>query len=511
MENLIGTEIGGCRIESKIGQGGMGTVYKAHHLALDIPVAVKVLATLTVMDKARERFMREARIAAKLRHPHIVGVLNVGTERDVDFIVMEYVEGKNLREVIDERGAIPRHEAIEIARQVLEALRVAKQHGIVHRDIKPENIMIDASGNVRLTDLGLARSTSDVNLTQSSVVLGSPYYVAPEQADNPAAADIRADIYSLGCTLFHMLTGSQPFTGTTPMEIILNHIRKPVPRLREVNPAFPEALDNAVYTMMQKGPQERYQTPEQALVALKAATTEGLAPSPVLQAAPSTGAGKKTIPIVVRVALMVVVAVALGVAVALLMPRKKTFPASPATAPAIAAVEKEVLDSALQDTAKPPVRTAGKKNRQAPAPKPVKKAGPEQPIKMKQQTGSRDQVLSAVKTGDTEGLLRLLNEGGSPDGLPGGATTPLHEAVRRGMPDMVKVLAERGANPNLRDSKGDVPLHYALREDAQLIVSELLKHGADANIKDHRGKTPLEIAESVSSELESMVKQYGGK
>jgi predicted Ser/Thr protein kinase len=509
MENLIGTEIGGCRIESKIGQGGMGTVYKAHHLALDIPVAVKVLATLTVMDKARERFMREARIAAKLRHPHIVGVLNVGTERDVDFIVMEYVEGKNLREVIDERGAIPRHEAIEIARQVLEALRVAKQHGIVHRDIKPENIMIDASGNVRLTDLGLARSTSDVNLTQSRVVLGSPYYVAPEQADNPAAADIRADIYSLGCTLFHMLTGSQPFTGTTPMEIILNHIRKPVPRLREVNPAFPEALDNAVYTLMQKDPQERYQTPEQALVALKAAAAEGLAPSPLLQAAPSTGAGKKTIPIIVRVALLVVVAVALGVAVALLLPQKKTLPASPAAALAIAEVKEP--DSVAQETAKPPARTAGKKSRQAPAPKPEKKAGSEQPVGVKQQTGSRDQILSAVKTGDTEGLLRLLNEGGSPDGLHGGATTPLHEAVRRGMPDIVKVLAERGANPNLRDSKGDVPLHYALREDAQLIVSELLKHGADANIKDHRGKTPLEIAGSISSELESMVRQFGGK
>jgi serine/threonine protein kinase len=510
MENLIGTEIGGCRIESKIGQGGMGTVYKAHHLALDIPVAVKVLATLTVMDKGRERFLREARIAAKLRHPYIVGVLNVGTERDIDFIVMEFVEGKNLREVIGERGAIPRDEAIEIARQVLEALRVAKQHGIVHRDIKPENIMIDSSGNVRVTDLGLARSTLDANLTQSSVVLGSPYYVAPEQADNPAAADIRADIYSLGCTLYHMLTGSQPFSGTSPMEIILNHIRKPVPHLREVNPAFPEALDKAVYTMMQKGAQERYQTPEQALVALKAASSEGLMPPPMQPTAPSTGAGKKTAPVVARFVLVIVAAIALGVAVALLIPQKKMVPVSSVAVSAIE-VEKENSDSVTQDTLKPPVQATEKKGSKTPTLKPMKKNEPIQPIELKQQTGSRDQILSAVKTGDTERLLRLLNEGGSPDGVPGRATTPLHEAVRRGMPEMVKVLAEHGANPNIRDSNGDVPLHYALREDAQLIASELLKHGADANIKDHRGKTPLEIAGSASSELESMVKQYGGR
>jgi predicted Ser/Thr protein kinase len=510
MENLIGTEINGCRIESKIGQGGMGAVYKAHHLALDIPVAVKVLATLTVVDKARERFLREARIAAKLRHPHIVGVLNVGTERDIDFIVMEYVEGKNLREVINERGAIPRHEALQIARQVLEALRVAKQHGIVHRDIKPENIMIDSSGNVRLTDLGLARGASDANLTQTSVVLGSPYYVAPEQADNPAAADIRADIYSLGCTLFHMLTGTQPFTGTTPMEIILNHMRKPVPRLREVNPAFPEALDNAVYTMMQKAPLERYQTPEQALSALKAAVEES-APSPMQQSAHSTRARKKAVPVVVWFVLPVIGAVALGVAVALLVPQKKKAPVSPVAPTITAEIYSKKSDSALQDTAKPAARTERKKRAQAPVPKPVKKIESEQQVEIKQRTGSRDHVLSAVKTGDTEGLLRLLNEGGSPNGIPGSATTPLHEAVRRGMPDLVKILTERGANPNIHDSKGDVPLHYALREDAQLIVSELLKHGADANIKDHRGKTPLEIAGSISSELESMVRQYGGK
>ena len=173
--------------------------------------------------------------------------------------------------MLAERTALPREEAVAIALEVLDALRAAQDNGIVHRDIKPENIMIDASGTVRVTDLGLARSVSDVNLTQSSMILGSPLYVAPEQADNPAAADIRADIYSLGCTLFHMLAGSPPFTGTTPVEVILNHTRKPVPHLSEVNPAFPPELDNVVFTMMQKGPQERYQTPQEASAALKSA------------------------------------------------------------------------------------------------------------------------------------------------------------------------------------------------------------------------------------------------
>jgi serine/threonine protein kinase len=511
MDTLIGNEIGGCRIESKIGQGGMGAVYKAHHLALDITVAVKILAALTVVDKARERFMREARIAAKLRHPNVVGVLNVGTERGIDFIVMEYVEGKNLHDVLAERGAIPRDEAVRIALQVLDALAAAEHNGIVHRDIKPENIMIDPAGNVRLTDMGLARSAGDVNLTQSSVVLGSPLYVAPEQADNPAAADIRADIYSLGCTLFHMLTGSPPFTGDTPIQIILNHTRRPVPRLREVNPAMSEALDNAVYIMMQKSPQERFQKPEQAAAALKSALSIE-APVPTLAVSTPTSQKKRSWAPIWAIAL-VLCAVIAGAIAAYLLPRQK--PTKAAAAMAIQTVIDTIKpDSTRSDFVKPDARQKGKKSEKHSVPKPVIKPvqGPQQPVPEKKSVSPvRDPVLNAVKTGDTEELLRLLNDGGAPNGLTGGSTTPLHEAVRRGSADQVRILTSHGANPNIRDSKGDTPLHYALRDDAQLIAAELLKHGADANLKDHRGRTPLEIAGSISSELESTVKHFGGR
>ncbi|MBN1130206.1 MAG: serine/threonine protein kinase, partial [Chitinispirillaceae bacterium] len=425
MDHLINSEIGNCRIESKIGQGGMGAVYKARHLGLDIPVAVKILATQAVIDKARERFLREARIAAKLRHPHIVGVLNVGSERGIDFIVMEYVDGKNLREELADRGAFPQSDAIMITQQVLDALAFANEHGIVHRDIKPENIMIDASGNVRLTDLGLARSVADVNLTQTSMVLGSPLYVAPEQADNPSAADIRADIYSLGCTLFHMLTGGPPFTGATPVEIIINHTRKPVPRLKEVNPAFPDTLDNVVFTMMQKAPQERYQTPLQASDALKAAALEAAVPS-ASAAGHGHRAGKKpTVPVMVLALLLF--AAAVGALVAIIMPQKN--PSHPLAA-AREAVKVEIDETGKTDTiGKDSVTAVAEKSVKPPVPKVSKKteAMPEQKAETKRPPAVRDPLLSAVKTGDTDELLRLLNEGGSPSGRSGAATTPLHE------------------------------------------------------------------------------------
>jgi serine/threonine protein kinase len=512
MDNLIGKVIGGCRIESKIGQGGMGAVFHAHHEGLDIPVAVKILSSTTAMDNARERFLREARIAARLRHPNIVAVHNVGREQDIDFIVMEYVEGKNLKQIIKQQDTLPLGGAIRIALQVLYARDVALKNGIVHRDIKPENILIDASGNAKLADLGLARSSADVTLTQGSVVLGSPQYVAPEQADNPLAADIRADIYSLGCTLFHMLTGTPPFPGSSPIEIILNHTRQPVPRLREKNPAFPEALDQALFIMMQKSPQERYQNPSEAIAALSA-VVPGMEYSATQPAAPLRHKKSQGKPVLAWAALFVVVVLAAGAAVMLLQQKKAPTPVAPA--PLVAQPDTLVSDSVARDTTPPakkePEKTAPKKPKQ-PVKKTVqtKKPQTEQKTSGKKQSG-RDPVLSAVKIGDTEALLRLLNEGMSPNGLPGTGTTPLHEAVRRGSADQVRLLTEHGANTNVRDNRGDAPLHYALRADERLMVRELLQHGADPNIKDRRGKTPLTIAGSVNSELESMIKEFGGR
>jgi hypothetical protein len=257
--------------------------------------------------------------------------------------------------------------------------------------------------------------------------------------------------------------------------------------------------------MMQKGPQDRYQTPSQAIVALK-----GVAAAPAKQQTAAAVPKKAVKPAIVW-GLLLVCAVIIGAVVALMMPHKKGR--EPAVAKQ-AQFEPEIVqpDSIKQDSVVPSVRETGDTGKLPQAPKKIKKVVQEQPIEAKKSVAGRDPVLIAVKTGDTEGLLRLLSEGGSPNGLSGaGTATPLHEAVRRGSADQVRILTERGANPNIRDNKGDTPLHYALKEDAQLIVRELLKHGADPNVKDHLGKTPLQIAESVSSELESMVKQYGGR
>ena len=184
IDDLDGKVIGGCRIERKIGQGGMGVVYKALHVALDIPVALKLLLPSALLNPgAVDRFLQEARAAAKLRHPAIIGVMDVGEDQGYNYIIMEYCDGVNLSTLIAERKkgiSIP--EAVKIAEQILDGIDYAHKNRIIHRDIKPENILIFQSGRAKLVDLGLAKNlNNDVLLTQTSVTLGSPHYIAPER------------------------------------------------------------------------------------------------------------------------------------------------------------------------------------------------------------------------------------------------------------------------------------------------------------------------------------------
>ena len=240
---LAGKVIGGCRVESKLGQGGMGAVYKARHLALDIDVALKILPPHVAKrnPKFAERFIREARAAAKLHHQNIVGVMNVGKDKGVYYIVMQYVDGGSVQDRLALSDRIAVDESLRIVKQVCAALDMAHRNQVVHRDIKPDNIMITADGVVKLADLGLARTMGeDSGLTLSGTGLGTPYFMAPEQCRDARNADHRSDLYSLGCTWYRMVTGQLPFEGPSGFAVMMSHTKNPVPDARDVRADIPD-------------------------------------------------------------------------------------------------------------------------------------------------------------------------------------------------------------------------------------------------------------------------------
>ena len=255
--------LGGCRLVQKIGVGGFGAVYKAHHLALNITVAVKVLVSRTpgVTAAVEERFLREARIAALLKHPNIVGVLNVGIEDGIHFIVMDFIGGHDLKWLLDQDGAVPSiSAAIRMFSQVCQGLHYAHEHGVLHRDIKPGNIL-DASGVPKLADFGFAKfADDDLSLTLSGAVMGTPYYLSPEQARDAKNVDRRSDIYSLGCTFYHSVCGCVPFHGETLAQVLLAHQQKLVPDPRLARSEVPPGLAKIIMKMMAKNPADRFES-----------------------------------------------------------------------------------------------------------------------------------------------------------------------------------------------------------------------------------------------------------
>ncbi|MBI2922120.1 MAG: protein kinase [Planctomycetes bacterium] len=298
VDGLTGREVGGCRLERKLGQGGMGAVYRAHHRALDIPVAVKILPPefARAHPEAVERFANEARAAAKLQHPNIVGVLNVGEDAGLHFIVMQLVEGESLQKLLDREGRLPVGKALGIARQIADALRVAAEHRIVHRDIKPDNILIGRDGVARLADLGLAKTLgADTALTASGAALGTPHYMAPEQAEDAKTADHRSDLYSLGCILYRMLCGRVPYEGSSLFAILRKHVEAPVPDPRAANPALPTALAAIIARLMAKSPDRRFQTAAELQTALSKVGEAAPPPPPRRSRAPVIAAAALTL------------------------------------------------------------------------------------------------------------------------------------------------------------------------------------------------------------------------
>jgi len=263
------------RLEREIGRGGMGLVYLARDLKHRRAVAIKMMRSERTAAVGTERFHREIEIAAQLSHLHILPLHDSGTVEDIKYYVMPYVEGESLRQRLDRERQLPIGDAVQIAREVAEALGHAHSHGIIHRDIKPENILL-SGGHALVSDFGVAlpiSHPSDDKLTGGGVVLGTAAYMSPEQAVAEEVLDGRSDVYSLGCVLYEMLVGDPPFTGPTPVAVMTRHSIEPVPSMRVVRDTIPEPLERAVMRALAKVAADRFQTAQQFAEELRAIET----------------------------------------------------------------------------------------------------------------------------------------------------------------------------------------------------------------------------------------------
>jgi serine/threonine protein kinase len=274
-----GTVLGNYVLAELIGGGGMGQVYRAKHVHMKRDVAIKVLAPhLVGSPEAQRRFQREVEMAARLQHPHVVAAYDADTAEGKFFLAMEYVPGDNLDEIVRRDGPLSVDVALGYLRQAAEGLQYAHDVGIVHRDVKPANLLIDAADQLKVLDLGLARSPLEQNdaasahLTATGVMMGTAAYLSPEQAENPRAADYRADIYSLGCTLFFLLTGRPVHEGKTTMEIVFAHRERPLPSLLEVRPETPAWVDRLFQRMAAKRREDRFDSLQAVIGAINAQT-----------------------------------------------------------------------------------------------------------------------------------------------------------------------------------------------------------------------------------------------
>jgi serine/threonine-protein kinase len=289
------------RIEERLSEGGMGTVYRGTHVLMDKTVAIKVLLpSLAADEKIVARFSREARAASRISHPHALSVTDFGEDADgIVFLVMEYLSGKTLKQVIREDGPLPLARVVEITRQIGGALEAAHSQGVVHRDLKSDNIMLlntGAADFAKVLDFGIAKIKEhegeyDPSLTAPNLVIGTPQYMSPEQCSQAGEIDARSDIYSFGVILYEMFVGHVPFSGESPTAIMMKHLQEPVPSVLEERSDLPPAIARVVARAMAKLPENRYQAIGELVEDLTIAA--GMSAS-----APVSAVSPKTTPIV---------------------------------------------------------------------------------------------------------------------------------------------------------------------------------------------------------------------
>ena len=308
-EQRAGQQIPGFQILEKLGAGAMATVYKARQVSLDRMVAVKILPQkFTSNAQFVDRFYAEGKAAAKLNHPNIVQAIDVGKAGEFHYFVMEYVEGRTVYDDIVDKGRYDEKTALRIIMQTAEALRHAHQAGFIHRDVKPKNIMLTKDGTAKLADMGLARAVTDREAAESEAgkAFGTPYYISPEQIRGEVDVDFRADIYSLGATFYHMVTGQVPFEAPTPTAVMHKHLKSKLVPADHVNPALSTGVGEIIEVCMAKDRDSRYastgdllqdlqavargETPMQARrkfdLAALTSLDKGATPTPVVTAEP---------------------------------------------------------------------------------------------------------------------------------------------------------------------------------------------------------------------------------
>jgi serine/threonine protein kinase/LysM repeat protein len=280
MDSLIGQSLGRYHILEQLGEGGMATVYKAFDTRLEANVAVKVIRTENLpqsgVGRALKRFEREAKALAQINHPNIVKVIDYGEYKSKPFLVMPYLEGGTLKALMQARGALPWQEAVRLLLPISKALAYAHQHGMIHRDVKPSNVLITDSGEPMLSDFGVTKIIEDeatVDLTGTNAAIGTPEYMAPEQATSKSI-DHRADIYSLGIVFYEMVTGRKPYVADTPLAVLIKHVRDPLPRPSQFLPSLPVEVERVLLKALAKKPEDRYQAMGEFAAALEGCLAE---------------------------------------------------------------------------------------------------------------------------------------------------------------------------------------------------------------------------------------------
>jgi eukaryotic-like serine/threonine-protein kinase len=292
------SHLGRYEVIGELGQGAMGVVYKAKDPLIDRVVAIKTINLGLAMDEKEEyegRFYQEAKAAGRLNHPNIVTIYDVGRSGDVAYIAMEFLEGRELRDIMNEGALLPVDQVLNIVAQVAQGLAYAHEHDIVHRDVKPSNIMVIRDGHVKITDFGIARMASSSVRTQTGMVLGSPKYMSPEQVMG-RSIDQRSDIFSLGVMLYEMLTGQAPFNGENVNAIMYQTLNAVPPPPNTLNPAVPEMVNFIVAKALAKGVEDRYQNAKDFAVDLRTCRDTLPRSSPEVDLSKSPVGAEKNLP-----------------------------------------------------------------------------------------------------------------------------------------------------------------------------------------------------------------------